>query len=125
MGDKDLQIAVQGLANVDIIAPLRVVQAAIGNLLRNAIENSGRGTITINVSDRAVVTLQDPGEGMSPEEIAAVYARMARGDRNGQSGIGLELIARLCEHLGWALTIEQSEPRGTRVILDLSASLPG
>jgi signal transduction histidine kinase len=124
MGDKDLQIAVQGLAHVDIIAPLGVVQAAIGNLLRNAIENSGRGTITINVSDRAVVTLQDPGEGMSPEEIAAVYARMARGDRNGQSGIGLELIARLCEHLGWALTIEQSEPRGTRVILDLSASLP-
>jgi signal transduction histidine kinase len=124
MGDKDLHISVQALARVDIIAPLGVVQAAIGNLLRNAIENSGRGTITISVSNRAVVTLQDPGEGMSPEEIAAVYARMARGDRNEQSGIGLELIARLCEHLGWALSIEPSELRGTRVILDLGASLP-
>jgi len=125
MGDKDLHITVQELARLDIIAPLGVVQAAIGNLLRNAIENSGRGTITIAVSERGVVTLQDPGEGMSPEEIAAVYARMARGDRNEQSGIGLELIARLCEHLGWALTIEPSELRGTRVILDLGASLPG
>jgi len=124
MGDKDLQIAVPSLAHVDIIAPLGVVQAAIGNLLRNAIENSGRGTISISVSDRAVVTLQDPGEGMSPEEIAAVYARMARGDRTQRGGIGLELIARLCEHLGWALTLEQSQPRGTRVILDLGASLP-
>jgi len=124
MGDKDLQIAVPSLAHVDIIAPLGVVQAAIGNLLRNAIENSGRGTISISVSERAVVTLQDPGEGMSPEEIAAVYARMARGDRTQRGGIGLELIARLCEHLGWALTLEQSEPRGTRVILDLGASLP-
>ena len=124
MGDKDLHISVQALARVDIIAPLGVVQAAIGNLLRNAIENSGRGTIAISVSNRAVVTLQDPGEGMSPEEIAAVYARMARGDRNEQSGIGLELIARLCEHLGWALSIEPSELRGTRVILDLGASLP-
>lgn len=124
LGDKDLQITVSSLARVDIVAPLGVVQAAIGNLLRNAIENSGRGTITLSVSDRAVVTLQDPGEGMSPEEIAAVYARMARGDRNEQSGIGLELIARLCEHLGWLLTLEQSEPRGTRVILDLGASLP-
>jgi hypothetical protein len=62
---------------------------------------------------------------MSPEEIAAVHARMARGDRNEQGGIGLELIAKLCDHLGWALQIEPCAPRGTRVILDLGASLPG
>lgn len=124
MGDKDLQIAMPDLARVDIIAPLGVVQAAIGNLLRNAIENSGRGSITLGVSARAVVTLRDPGEGMSPEEIAAVYARMARGGSSEQGGIGLELIARLCEHLGWGLTIEPSQPRGTTVILDLGSSLP-
>lgn len=124
LGDKDLRIEVDALAQVQIIAPLGVVQAAIGNLLRNAIENSGRGTIHVAVSAQAVVTLQDPGHGMSPEEISAVHARMARGDRNEQSGIGLELIARLCEHLGWALQIEPSQPRGTRVILDLSSSLP-
>ncbi|MCC7632712.1 sensor histidine kinase [Stenotrophomonas rhizophila] len=125
MGDKEMRIEVDGLAQVDIFAPLGVVQAAIGNLLRNAIENSGRGTIHIQVSPAAVVTLQDPGHGMSPEEIAAVHARMARGDRNEQSGIGLELIAKLCDHLGWALQIEPCAPRGTRVILDLGASRPG
>lgn len=124
LGDKDLHIQMHPLPQVDIIAPLGVVQAAIGNLLRNAIENSGRGTISLSLSNRAVVTLQDPGLGMSPEEIAAVYARLARGGRSEGDGIGLELIARLCEHLGWGLTIESSEPRGTRVILDLGASLP-
>lgn len=124
MGDKDLQIVLDRLARVDIVAPPAVVQAAIGNLLRNAIENSGRGSIHVDVSPAGVVTLQDPGHGMSPEEIAAVYARLARGDRNGQSGIGLELIAKLCEHLGWALRIEPSQPRGTRVILDMGASRP-
>ncbi|MCF7749118.1 HAMP domain-containing histidine kinase [Bacillus subtilis subsp. subtilis] len=124
MGDKDLRIVLDRLARVDIVAPPAVVQAAIGNLLRNAIENSGRGTIHIDVSPEAVVTLQDPGHGMSPEEIAAVYARLARGHRNEQSGIGLELIAKLCEHLGWALQIEPCQPRGTRVILDLGASRP-
>lgn len=124
LGDKDLQIELAPLPRVDIIAPLGVVQAAIGNLLRNAIENSGRGQIRLALSEQGVVTLEDPGLGMSPEEIAAVYARLARGDRNEQSGIGLELIARLCEHLGWGLTIEPSAPRGTRVLLDLGASLP-
>jgi len=42
LGDKDLSIGIQA-APVDIVAPLAVVQAAIGNLLRNAIENSGVG----------------------------------------------------------------------------------
>ena len=74
---------------MDIVAPMAVVQAAIGNLLRNAIENSGRGHIELQLSPSAVLTLQDPGHGMSPEEIAAIHARMARGGRADRgSGIG-------------------------------------
>jgi signal transduction histidine kinase len=109
---------------VDIVAPMAVVQAAIGNLLRNAIENSGRGHIELQLSASAVLTLQDPGHGMSPEEIAAIHAHgpWRRADRGG--GIGLDLIARLCEHLGWTLQLQPCEPRGTRVTLDFSASRP-
>ena len=124
LGDKDLSIGIQA-APVDIVAPMAVVQAAIGNLLRNAIENSGRGHIELQLSASAVLTLQDPGHGMSPEEIAAIHARMARGGRADRgSGIGLDLIARLCEHLGWTLQLQPCEPRGTRVTLDFSASRP-
>ncbi|MNV30410.1 Sensor protein EvgS precursor [compost metagenome] len=107
-----------------MLAPLGVVQAAIGNLLRNAIENSDRGVIRLAVSKRAVVTIEDPGHGMSPEEVAQVYARMAKGERNIRSGIGLDLIARLCDHLGWKLDIQSQPERGTRVTLDMSSSLP-
>ncbi|ENN8040480.1 TPA: ATP-binding protein [Pseudomonas aeruginosa] len=47
--------------------------------------------------------------------------RMARGgDR--RAGIGLDLIARLGEHLGWKVSIESAKPRGTIVTLDLSAA---
>ncbi len=124
LGDKDLSIGIQA-APVDIVAPLAVVQAAIGNLLRNAIENSGRGHIELRLSSSAVLTLQDPGHGMSPEEIAAIHARMARGDRADRGGgIGLDLIARLCEHLGWTLRLQPCEARGTRATLDFSASRP-
>ncbi|HAL22731.1 MAG TPA: two-component sensor histidine kinase [Stenotrophomonas sp.] len=123
LGDKDLSIGIQAAA-VDIVAPLAVVQAAIGNLLRNAIENSGRGHIELSLSAQAVLTLQDPGHGMSPEEIAAIHARLARGERADRGGIGLELIARLCEHLGWTLQFQPCEPRGTRVTLDFAASRP-
>lgn len=124
LGDKDLSIGIQA-APVDIVAPLAVVQAAIGNLLRNAIENSGRGHIELRLSASAVLTLQDPGHGMSPEEIAAIHARMARGERVDRGGIGLDLIARLCEHLGWTLQLQPCEPRGTQATLDFGASRPG
>ncbi|SDZ13097.1 Signal transduction histidine kinase [Lysobacter sp. yr284] len=118
--DKDLTLAVAPLPPCEILAPLPIVQAAIGNLLRNAIENSDRGEIAIRLQPDATVTIEDPGHGMTPEEISAIYARVARGGREG-GGIGLDLISRLCEHLGWTLRFDKAE-RGTRTTLVLKAS---
>lgn len=103
---KDLSFQVDNFPATDILGPPAIVQAAIGNLLRNAIENSDRGTIRIQVEAPATVIITDPGHGMSEKEISEAYARIARGggDRGG-SGIGLDLIARLCEHLGWTLQL--------------------
>lgn len=115
--DKDLTLAVAPLPPCEILAPLPIVQAAIGNLLRNAIENSDRGEIAIRLLPEATVVIEDPGHGMSPEEISAIYARVARGGREG-GGIGLDLISRLCEHLGWTLRFDKAE-RGTRTTLAL------
>lgn len=120
LGDKDLQVSVQA-APVELVAPLAVVQAAVGNLLRNAIENSGRGQIELQLSAAGVLRVCDPGNGMSPEEIARIHARMARGVRDAHGGIGLDLIARLCEHLGWSLQLEAVQPRGTLATLDFHA----
>ena len=119
--DKDLSLELQLMPACPVIAPLPIVQAAIGNLLRNAIENSDRGVVTIRLQAPATVTIEDPGHGMTPEEISAIHARMARsgGSRDG-GGIGLDLIARLCEHLGWKLDIASAVERGTRTTLDLA-----
>ncbi|MCA0395618.1 MAG: HAMP domain-containing histidine kinase [Proteobacteria bacterium] len=121
---KDLEIEVAPSPGVEVVAPVPVVRTAIGNLLRNAIENSDRGTITVRLEPPATVVISDPGHGMSPEEVSAIYARLARGggDRIG-GGIGLELIARLCEHLGWTLDVQSDPSRGTVARLALS-SLP-
>jgi signal transduction histidine kinase len=123
---KELELALAPPPPCTLHAPEGIVRAAIGNLLRNAIENSDRGTIAVALDASGVVAIEDPGHGMGAEEIGALYARMAREDgpdapRGG--GIGLELIARLCEHLGWGLRFEARTPRGTRVVLDLRAAL--
>ena len=115
--DKDLELRLAALPSARVIAPVSIVQAAIGNLLRNAIENSDRGVIEVSLDADATVTITDPGHGMSPEEISALYARLARGEGRDGGGIGLDLIARLCEHLGWRLSLEPAPGGGTRASL--------
>lgn len=121
--DKDLEIVLCPLSECEIDAPLSIVQVAIGNLLRNAIENSDRGQIVIRLLLPATVVIEDPGHGMSPEEISAVYVYTVRGIGRDGGGIGLQLIARLCEHLGWRLSITSDTGRGTIATLNLVPSL--
>ncbi|WP_170185875.1 sensor histidine kinase [Pseudoxanthomonas dokdonensis] len=119
--DKQLTVTIAPLPACDIIAPHAFVQAAIGNLLRNAIENSDSGEIIVSLLANATVIIDDPGHGMSPDQISRIYSRMARGEPMPGDGIGLELITRLSDHLGWKLEFSARHPRGTRASLRFSA----
>lgn len=115
---KDLVLTLDPLPPCEIVAPLPIVQTAIGNLLRNAIENSDRGEIRVRLDAHGLVTINDPGHGMTPEEISAIYAKLARGGgERGGGGIGIDLISRICEHLGWRLEIASGQGAGTRTTL--------
>lgn len=118
---KDLSIVLEGPAPGDVVGPPQIVRAAIGNLLRNAIESSDNGTIRIRTEAPATIIIEDPGHGLSGEMISQIYSRIAHGggDRGG-SGIGLDLIARLCEHLGWMLEFTSAPEKGTRATLVLT-----
>lgn len=115
---KGLLLTIRPLPACEITAPLPIVQTAIGNLLRNAIENSDRGEIVVQLGEDALVTIDDPGHGMTPEEIGAIYAKLARGGgERGGGGIGIDLISRVCEHLGWRLEFFSGAGSGTRTTL--------
>lgn len=110
---KSLELRLVSSTPCRIVAPPGIVRAAIGNLLRNAIEHSDSGAIDVALAADAIVTIRDPGHGMSPEQISAIYSRIARGSELQGDGIGLDLIARLCEQLGWRLDIQSDPERGT------------
>lgn len=121
--EKTLRIVIGELAPSCIDAPAQIVHVAIANILRNAIENSDRGRIDVSVQPAGVVRIQDSGHGMSPEEIGRIYAALARQSGHSGAGIGLQLIRRICEHLGWTLEIQPRKDQGTLVVLDMRASL--
>ncbi|PZQ33378.1 MAG: two-component sensor histidine kinase [Stenotrophomonas acidaminiphila] len=109
------ELAIQWHLKTPILvdAPPQVVRAVISNLLRNAIENSDRGTILIQARGPETLAIQDPGHGMSGEEMSALYTRLTRGGMVRSGGIGLGLIARLCQHFGWKLQLDSQVQGGT------------
>lgn len=109
-----------------VLAPPGILQAAVGNLLRNAIEHSDSGEIRVQLLPDGTVVIEDPGHGMTPEQVSAIYGRLARTGAdapmsNGNGvGIGLDLLARLCEHMGWHLEFTSTPGTGTTTTLHLA-----
>lgn len=123
---KSLELVLAPLPDCKLFAPPGIFRAAVGNLLRNAIENSDDGTIDIQFHADGTLIIRDPGHGMTPEQISEIYSRMARGEGGrGDSGIGLDLIARLCEHFGWQLVLQSGQQQGTTVTLAFRPSIEG
>lgn len=121
---KSLELRLEKLAPSRLHAPAGIVHVAIGNLVRNAIENSDHGIVRIDVEPAGVVHIRDPGSGLSAQEIGRLYVERARQpDRQCGAGLGLELIGRICDHLGWSLRFESIAGRGTHAELDLRRSL--
>lgn len=115
-----LQIRMGALDPSPVDVPMRILQVAIANLLRNAIEHSDRGVIEVSVHPAGVVIIQDPGQRMTPEEIGRLYTATARASQpRAGRGIGLELIHRISEHLGWTLRLRAGSPQGTVAELDV------
>ena len=81
--------------------PERVGQI-LDNLLRNAINFTPHGSITVRLGRAgtdAVVAIRDTGVGVEPSRIASLFAASPRSESSSHSGlgIGLSLVKRLVE----------------------------
>jgi len=85
------------------------IRQVLFNLLSNALRYTPAGG-QITVSTRAaagevLLSVQDSGEGLDPEELAAVFDRLYRVDRSrsretGGSGLGLAIVKAIVEAHG-------------------------
>ena len=86
------------------------------NLIRNAIQHTESGKISVFIKDDRVI-VSDTGAGMDPTELNLVTQSHVGGDRNKGFGLGLSIVTRLCDRLGWRLKFESEKGRGTTVNL--------
>lgn len=118
--DKELELLLEIDTGLMVSAPPQILRTLIGNLLRNAIENSDRGTVRVYADGPTTVVVEDSGHGMTDAEMAALHARIIRSGYTGTAGIGLGLIDRICTHFGWTFSIVSSPRAGTRASVDFA-----
>jgi len=116
---------VETLQPLSVDCPEAIVRIVVGNLLRNAAENSPQGAIRVRLVD-ATLRIQDSGEGFDTVAAARRYTQSLRDSakQGGGQGLGLFLTRRICERFGWTLRITSSPGAGTVAELAFSGAQP-
>jgi two-component system sensor histidine kinase CpxA len=117
--------------DVRAMAEPELLLRAISNILRNALRYAAQaGPITISAArenDRVLITVDDCGPGIPEAALAQVFDPFYRVDTSrtretGGTGLGLSIVKTCIESCGGAVSCENRQPSGLRVILQLPAS---
>lgn len=101
-----------------------LLQPVIANILRNAVEHSDRKEPHVSVSveegkDSIHLRVSDDGPGMDETMKEHVLERQAYALDEHGTGLGLFLADRAVSEYGGVLRVQDNEPRGTVVTLEL------
>jgi len=120
---KRLAFRIRELELAHVAVPEAMVRIAVGNLIRNAVENTSQGHVDVSLAGGRV-TIRDSGSGLDVEEAARRYRDSLRAAVPMRGlGLGLFLTYRICERFGWSLRMDSVPLDGTRATLDVRASL--
>jgi two-component system, OmpR family, sensor kinase len=122
--DPQRAIAVEAAAETTVLADRDALKQVLLILVDNALKHSV-GAVTLRArqeQSRVTITVQDAGEGISPEKLAHLFDRFYRGGERQQSpgfGLGLPIARALVEGLGGTITVESQVGQGTTISIHL------
>ena len=87
----------------------------VSNLLRNAIENTEHGSVSVLLEGDALI-IRDTGTGIRPDDQHRIFERSYSTKAEGR-GMGLHIVDRICSQCGWILRFDSREGAGTTVTL--------
>lgn len=97
-----------------------LARSVVWNLLRNACQYTDEGQIHIRVQHTTLV-IADTGPGLPSSIDPRQFQRFTPSARQSGEGLGLSIVQRIVEHLGWHMAVESSA-HGCRFTLDMSAA---
>ena len=116
--DKGLALTIENHAELSCNARPRVLGIIVSNLVRNAISYTEAGNVTV-VIDAAGFSVRDSGIGIAEGDLEHIFTAFFRSSAvvshsDGQ-GLGLALVKRLCNQLGWRLAVQSELGQGTEM----------
>ncbi|HZX90097.1 MAG TPA: HAMP domain-containing sensor histidine kinase [Rudaea sp.] len=122
LGRKPVDVRVEVMQPVEVVAPSSVVAVALGNLIGNAFKYTPKGEVIITIgAGRGKVTIEDSGPGIKPEDAEKLFERGVRGQNSAGSkgaGLGLAIVRRLCELYDWRVSLAPRPQGGATATLD-------
>lgn len=97
-----------------------LVYVVISNLLRNACAHTQRGEIVIYL-DETGVEIVDSGTGIPADRFPELFERYVKGEESTGYGLGLSIVARVTDKIGWRVAFDSEARRGARVRLTFGA----
>ena len=113
LADKGIRIEKRFRGNPELAQSTSLVQITVGNILRNAIEHTTQGSITIDI-DNDGIKVTDTGEGIPKNLLPQVFERTYSTKSDG-TGLGLDLVKRICDRFRWDINIASESGVGTTV----------
>lgn len=94
------------------------IRRVVANLVHNAIQFTPSGEVTVRaerVGDEVIISVQDTGVGIAPEELPRVFERFykARGSRSGGAGLGLAIAKHIVLAHGGRIWAESVPGQGS------------
>jgi signal transduction histidine kinase len=120
-------VSVSAPRGVDVTCRPNAISRAVANLVDNAVKYGGNARTTLDLAlGRAIITIDDDGPGIPPDERERVFAPFDRieGSRNrdtGGVGLGLAVARTIAREHGGDIMLAATEGGGLRVCLELPA----
>lgn len=110
---KNIKINTNLETTIELPQPDSIVRIMVGNILRNAIEHTTQGEITISLVGKNL-SITDTGSGIPENDLPHVFDRSYT-TKEGGTGLGLNLVKRICDRFDWEIILSSQIGKGTQV----------
>lgn len=120
---KDVECRLEWTEQVSANVRPELAGIVIGNLLRNACRHTEQGLIRVQLAVGSLV-IEDTGTGVPKNVRERLFERFVHGDDRPEhegAGLGLSIVKRVADHIGWDIRLETPQSGGARFILSFPA----
>lgn len=108
LGNKPVGLVFDVVTETRLHTNEELARSVVWNLMRNACQYTDLGEVRI-VLDRTRLTISDTGPGLPPSIDPRQFQRFDPGTQQSGEGLGLSIVQRIVEHLGWQMTVDSSD----------------